>query len=414
MPVAGLDRTRPCLALVSALLAILVAPLSAADEVRALWVVRSALTSPESIDAMVQAASDGGFNTLLVQVRGRGDAYFHGGPEPRAAALGAQPASFDPLARVIAAARAEGLHVHAWVNVNLVASVSDLPLDAAHIASRRPEWLMVPRDLVQALAGMDPRRPEYLAELVAFTGARPDEIEGLYLSPLTAEAAAYTTGVIADLARRYDVDGVHLDYARFPSEAFDFSASALEAFRQDVLPDLDDRERARLDARRALEPAIYADMFPERWRAFRRNQLTRLVVSIRQAVRAAKPGTVFSAAVFPDAADAIGRRFQDWPSWAANGLLDVVCPMAYTTDPAVFSAQIANVQTLAAPAAVWSGIGAYRLAPDEIVTRVRAARDLGVDGVVLFSYDSLAGTTTGPALVSEVGREAFAPAVTPP
>jgi len=44
-------------------------------EVRALWVTRSSLTSPVQIAAMVQSASSSGFNTLLVQVRGRGDAY---------------------------------------------------------------------------------------------------------------------------------------------------------------------------------------------------------------------------------------------------------------------------------------------------------------------------------------------------
>src|SRR4051794_32968608 len=45
------------------------------SEVRALWVLRSSLASPASIAALVQSARDHGFNTLLVQVRGRGDAY---------------------------------------------------------------------------------------------------------------------------------------------------------------------------------------------------------------------------------------------------------------------------------------------------------------------------------------------------
>ena len=45
--------------------------LHAQDEVRALWVVRTTLTSPSAIATMVTAAKSGGFNTLLVQVRGR-------------------------------------------------------------------------------------------------------------------------------------------------------------------------------------------------------------------------------------------------------------------------------------------------------------------------------------------------------
>ncbi len=72
----------------------------APTETRALWVLRASLSSPESIGTLVANARDHGFNTLLVQVRGRGDAYYNGGLEPRATELQRQPATFDPLATV--------------------------------------------------------------------------------------------------------------------------------------------------------------------------------------------------------------------------------------------------------------------------------------------------------------------------
>src|ERR1700674_602098 len=112
-------------------------------EVRALWVVRTSLSSPAAIEEMVTAARAGGFNTLLVQIRGRGDAYYLGGVEPRPAALISQP-NFDPLATTLSKAHGAGLAVHAWINVNLVAGL-DLPVAPAHIVYRHPEWLMVPR-----------------------------------------------------------------------------------------------------------------------------------------------------------------------------------------------------------------------------------------------------------------------------
>ena len=71
-------------------------------EVRALWVVRTTLTSPEKIRTMVQAAKDNGFNTLIVQVRGRGDSYYRSRKEPRAIELKDQPVDFDPLAVTLA------------------------------------------------------------------------------------------------------------------------------------------------------------------------------------------------------------------------------------------------------------------------------------------------------------------------
>src|SRR5215831_15861971 len=110
-------------------------------ETRAIWVLRSSLTSPASIASMVRTARQQGFNTLLVQVRGRGDAYYSSTLEPRAADLSHQPASFDPLATVLASAHQAGMRVHAWVCVDLISSAVDLPTSPDHLVYRHPEWL---------------------------------------------------------------------------------------------------------------------------------------------------------------------------------------------------------------------------------------------------------------------------------
>ena len=70
---------------------------------RALWVQRTTLTSAPAIVSLVETAKAAGFNTLLVQVRGRGDAYYNSRFEPRGAALARQDRSFDPLELTIAA-----------------------------------------------------------------------------------------------------------------------------------------------------------------------------------------------------------------------------------------------------------------------------------------------------------------------
>src|SRR5690606_16902094 len=102
------------------------------EDVRGLWVLRSSLTTPGKIDELVRTAVDGGYNTLLVQVRGRGDAYYQSAVDPRSDDLAGQPASFDPLQRVIERAQASGLKVHAWFNVNLVSGAAGLPRSRTH------------------------------------------------------------------------------------------------------------------------------------------------------------------------------------------------------------------------------------------------------------------------------------------
>jgi delta-aminolevulinic acid dehydratase/porphobilinogen synthase len=81
--------------------------------------------------------------------------------------------------------------------------------------------------------------------------------------------------------------------------------------------------------------------------------------------------------------------------------------MAYTSDAAVFSSQIASAKQIAGTHPLWAGIGAFRLSSDQIVENAQAARRLGVGGIILFSYDSLADSTRRPGYVSQVGRAAF-------
>src|SRR5215467_12473451 len=210
------QRIRDVLMLAVAAAVLCVAPVSAKDEVRALWVARTSLTSAQAIDCMVTAAQQSGFNTLLIEVRGRGDAYFLNGIEPRSSALAMQP-SFDPLAEAIAKAHARGLAVHAWINVNLVAGTT-VPTARTHIVYKHPEWLMVSRLIADDVAALDPTGPEYLGRLTRI--ARTQSTDGLYLSPGTPGAVEYTASVVRDIVSRYAIDGVHFDYVRYPNDDF--------------------------------------------------------------------------------------------------------------------------------------------------------------------------------------------------
>jgi uncharacterized lipoprotein YddW (UPF0748 family) len=380
------------------------APLQARDEVRALWVVRTSLTSPQAIDDMVVAAKQSGFNTLLVQVRGRGDAYYAGGVEPRPAALVAIP-GFDPLATAITKGHERGLAVHAWINVNLV-SGTDVPAARSHIVYRHPEWLMVPRALAPDLAGLDPTGPEYLGRLTRYARNQAAELEGLYLSPATAGAVEYTTGVVRDIVQRYAVDGVHLDYVRYPNDDFDYGREALGAFRRTMVAALPAADVRRYDARLPSDPLIYAQSFQPEWHRFRADRLTTLLTELRQAVKGARSSVTVSAAVGVDPAEASARRLQDWGRWLNLDLVDVVCPTASTTDAAAFASQIATAQIAAGRHSLWAGIGADRLSSEQTVDSIMTARRLGVGGVILFSYDSLIAPARASGYLTQLGKAA--------
>ena len=373
---------------------------------RALWVTRTTLNSREAIQQMVQSADAGGFNTLMVQVRGRGDAYYNSTLEPRAAEIAARP-GFDPLATTLELAHAAGLRVHAWVNVNLISSAASLPAAREHLIYRSPEWLMVPKELAAQMRTVDVRSPAYLGQLARWTRAHAGEIEGLYSSPLIPASADHTLAVIAEIARNYAIDGVHLDYARYPSDAFDYSPAAIEQFKLSILPGLTAKERQEAGAREAIDPLAYPNLYGDQWGDFRRARLTALMMRVRTAVRSARPGLVFSAAVTPDAQQAFQTRLQDWRTWLDESILDVLCPMAYTTDAEVFQQQIAAAKGYAGDRPVWAGIGAFRLSTEQTVHNVAMALRLGASGVILFSYDALTAPPNTVGSITELGRAAF-------
>lgn len=359
------------------------------NEVRALWVVRTTLTSPERIREMVKSAKDNGFNTLIVQVRGRGDAYYRSRIEPRAPELKAQAPEFDPLAVTLAEAKQRGLKVHAWLNTSLLANLDTLPTDPKHVYNRHPDWLAVPRPVAAELYRMSPRDPRYRARIVEWSRANRAELEGVYTGPANARVREHILKIWMDVLKNYDVDGIHFDYVRLASPDFDYSRRSLDNFRKWLEPKLSRDERSQLKQLLKQNALAASETHADKFSEFQREQITLLVQRIYREVKKQKPHTTVSAAVFANHQNAYDRRFQDWRRWLSMGILDVVCPMAYSTDTAVFRRQIEIAATSAHAAGrrVWAGIGAYRIPSESTVEKIIAARALGSDGIILFSYD---------------------------
>ncbi len=365
------------------------APARKTDEVRALWVVRTTLTSPEKVTAMAESAKKNGFNTLIVQVRGRGDSYYRSRREPRAPELKDQPKEFDPLRFTLSEARKRGLKVHAWLNTSLLANLDALPTDPNHVYNLHPEWLAVPKPVAAELYAMSPRDSRYRQRIVEWSKGNRQELEGIYTGPSNSSVREHIYKIWMDVLENYDVDGLHFDYVRLASPDFDYSRTSLHNFQKWLKPKLSATERNKLQDSLKTNPLAAAETYAERFADFQREQITTLVQRVYRGVKKKKPQVMVSAAVFANHENAFTRRFQDWRRWLSMGILDVVCPMAYSTDTAVFQKQIeiATNSAHSSGRSVWAGIGAYRITAESTVEKINVARQLGADGVILFSYD---------------------------
>ena len=377
------------------------------DEVRALWVIRHSLDSPESVRTMVEEAAGSGFNTLLVQVRGRGDALYASSLEPPAESL-PEDLAFDPLQLVIDEAHARGVDVHAWVNTFLVWGLQDPPRSRLHLVNANPEWLAVPRSLGRELYTRNPRDPRYLRRLAEHARANHRTVTGLWSSPSHPAVQARVQAVWLELATNYDLQGIHFDYVRLPSAEFDYSRGTLDRFRSWVRPYLTSQRYADLVAASGSDPFAMADALGDLWDQFRRDQVSMLVRRIYRSVKEVRPDMIVSAALVPDPREARVKRYQDWWGWLADGVLDVAVPMAYTTDPAQFDAWVEEARiSVGERERIWVGVGAYKNPVNETLRQIEDARARGVGGVVVFAYDSASSPPAQPGSLEQIGREAF-------
>ncbi len=341
------------------------------SEVHALWVVRHSIVTPAAADRMVELAARYGYKDLIVQVRARGDAMYQSALEPPAELL--REPSFDPLAHVLASAHKAGLHVHAWLNMLFSWSGTKRPISPDHLVNAHSDWLMVHN------SGRTIRFGDY---------------EGLYVCPSRPDVQAHLWRVVTDVAQRYPVDGIHLDYIRYPGAEFCYCPACQKAFTASLIRQaggdvgLADTMVEGANARWGLnwpdEP-----QYASAWADFRRQQVTDLVASIYRGVKRWKPQATVSAAVFPNWLDAYKARFQDWHGWAKAGLLDLICPMSYAKETAVVEAQIKEAVAESHGRRVWAGLGAWQLPPEGVIEKVRVVRAAGVSGFALFSYGGI-------------------------
>ncbi len=348
-------------------------------EMRGLWVVRTSILSPEAIAKVVSAATSHHFNALFVQVRGRGDAFYQSALEPRAEELQNAPAGFDPLAEAVRQGHAAGLQVHAWLNTCYVWGAGRRPVAASHVVNSHPDWLA--------------RDGKGHFQISASPGC-----EGAFLSPANPAARQHIHDVFLDVATRYDVDGIHFDYVRYPGAAYDYSDAALGRFRRQMQGSARIISIKLCEARLPGDRLSYPHMFPGEWQAFRRQQVTDMVAGISQDVKAVKPWVIVSAAVFADSKGAFSARGQDWKTWLKNGYLDAVVPMAYGASTFLVAGQIRDAVAAAHAAGryAYAGLGSWHIPVGSTVTKIEAARTLGAQGSVLFSYGGMTqdGRTT--------------------
>ncbi|HFE53759.1 MAG TPA: hypothetical protein ENK07_09950, partial [Bacteroidetes bacterium] len=339
-------------------------------EGRAVWISRWEWTGSHSRagdQAMIRQIFDdlraGHFNMAFFQVRGEADAFYRSSLEPWGAELtgtfGRDP-GWDPLAYAVRIAHQRGIELHAWVNVFTMWRGNSPPphTDPEHIYHLHyPDWVCYDAD----------RHPMKLNRSYIF------------VSPANLEAREHIIQVCLDIISRYDVDGIHFDYIRYPGQDYSYDPVSLSRFR---------------------DPAENPQGLS--WAAWQREQVSAFVREFYTRAMEIRPEVKVSAAVIGkykaawSGWDAYNVVYQDPKAWAREGTIDFICPMIYwpigPDSPAPFERYVRQWEVDdPAPRPVLPGIAAYRYGGNlrEIRAEIDTCRALGTAGQVMFSYESL-------------------------
>jgi len=378
----------------------------AADEFRGLWVVRTSMQSKESVEQVIGRACEGKFNALLVQVNGRGEAYYESRIIPRMPDV---QGGFDPLAFCIEEAHAVGIEVHAWINAFTVGEIGRRKYQENHVLTQHPEWALVDHGQVSTF--------DYSP------GMGRDELVSVMLDPAIEGVKEYVREVFMEVVTDYDVDGVHFDYIRYPGRKYGYGEEARDEFRKLTGYDPLDLVKKPETLRGKITDGkdLFEDL-SDKWDEFRREQVTEVVRRVYQDVKRTKPDVAVSCAVFPDLDESYNERLQDWLSWIQEGIVDFIVPMAYTPNTRKFTSHIKKAVETSPDGRALAGVGVYLMLdnPSDCIEKIEAARELGTPGVVLFSYDSIkertdywealaSGPFKSPATAPKMTRRASSP-----
>jgi len=313
-------------------------------EFRAFWCHSAFGVAGMDWDEAIRRLAENGFTAILPNMLWGGAAFYDSKTLPVAAAE-----KGDQIAACLAACKKYGVQMHVWkVNWNL-----------GHAA---------PKEFVERL-----RRE---GRLQADAQGR----ELLWLCPSHPDNQRLEIESMLEVARRYDVDGLHFDYIRYPDSAHCFCAGCRQRFERAIGAPVTDWPRS-----------VQTDgELRRRWLDWRRDNITAVVKAVSEQARAIKPPIKISAAVFRQwntDRDSVG---QDWKLWCDRGWLDFVCPMDYTPSRRKFEDMVTQQIVWAGRVPCYPGIGvsasSSRLGVAQTIEQIQITRRHRTGGFIIFNY----------------------------
>lgn len=349
-----------------------------ATEVRAVWLTTNyGLDWPHNrtnvemqkkeLRDILDALDKLNFNTVIFQVRGRGEVFYKSNIEPMSTLIAPVAHGFDPLAFAVEECHKRGLECHAWVVT--------YPLGTDRH--------------VQSLGGksVTKKNPTITKR---FQGE-------WFLDPANPRTDDYLLSIVREIVTGYDVDGIHFDYIRYPDNK--------GRFPDDGMYRIYGKGKTRNE--------------------WRRDNITRFVTRMYDEVKALKPWVQVSSAPLGryrtlngkgNGWTALETVFQDAGKWMMSGKHDAIYPMMYYKET-LFYPFVDDWVQHGNGRIVVPGLGAYQMVElgwshRDILSQVEYTRKGNTQGQAYFRAENLLSNTKG--ILNDLRKYYEFPAKLPP
>jgi uncharacterized lipoprotein YddW (UPF0748 family) len=346
----------------------------AQPEIRSIWLDRGTIVkagSERSLAGIFDRMAQAGINTVFFETLNASYPIYPSKVAPQQNPL---IRGWDPLASAVKLAKERGMELHAWVWVFAAGNtrhnevIGMNPNYPGPVLAANPDW-----------AGYDNR-----GQMIPPGQGKP------FFDPANPQLRQYLLNLYEEIVTKYDVDGLQLDYIRYPFQ--DPSAGRSYGYGKSA--------RVQFQQLYGVDPTTInpnqRDIW-QKWTAFRTEKVNSFVAEVSQRLRKKRPNLTLSVAVFPlPEQERIQKLQQNWELWAKRGDIDLIVPMTYALDtvrferlaqPWIASTQFGQLGS----ALLVPGIRLLNLPTPGAFDQIQAIRDLPAIGYALFAAENLTG-----------------------
>ena len=268
----------------------------------------------------------------------------------------------DPLSWAISEAHSRGIKLQAWVWVFAVGNdrhnkIVNKPNDyAGPVLEKNMRW---------ALLGEN-------------GNLRPKNQPEFWIDPSNKEGVKYLLSIIDEILAKYDVDGIQLDYIRYPFQSDDnvmgFNHNCAENF-------------SVITGEKLFENNYQTNFL---WNKWKENNINNFVKATYSKIKKNKPNAKTSAAIFTKSSQSrLSSIQQNWEYWAENGFIDSLVPMSYSTSTAALKTNIAPLKSQSCNCLIYPGVALQHVNETGIMEQTLKIREEGFSGVSFFALAQL-------------------------